>query len=353
MKKLYTTNEYKLYHTRHCIRESSRKIKSKRKRSFKISHIDHSRGNNPNWINKNKVSAPNVFCIKENPQEVVRFINKLNRYLETRTPVFIDLSRVEYIAHDAIVVLLSILSLFKKRHVDFNGNFPADEKCCKILRDSGFFSNLYETQSIKYDTSIRSKNDIRKHGKEASGEVAKDLIAICTQNIWGQKCRCQGVYRILIELMQNTHAHASHQAPGVENWWLAVNYDPVANKECFSFVDYGIGVFTSLEGKKENEKFYGMIKELRKRFIEPNNAKVLKCILDGDLHKTSTGESYRGKGLPGIKQSLERNQISNLYIITNDAYANVNESKFITLSHAFNGTFIYWELTDKNIRCYD
>ena len=167
MKKLYTTSEYKLYHARHCIRESSRKIKSKRKRSFNIPHIEHSYANNPNWINRNKVSAPNVFCIKENPQEVVKFINKLNKYLETRTPVFINLSKVEYIAHDAIVVLLSILSLFKKRHIDFNGNFPADEKCCKILRDSGFFSNLFETQSIRYDTSNRSKmileSMVKKH----------------------------------------------------------------------------------------------------------------------------------------------------------------------------------------------
>ena len=353
MKKLYTTHKYKLYHARHCMREFSRRMRSKCKRSFSLPYITHSHKGNTNWINKNKVSAPEIFCIKENPKEVVKFINKLNNYLENRIPAFIDLSKVTYIAHDAIVVLLSILSLFRKRGIDFNGNFPNDDRCRHTLTNSGFFSNLYETQSVKYDTSAQSKNVIRKHGKEASGSVAKELIAICTQNIWAQKCRCQGVYRILIELMQNTHAHASHQAPGTENWWLAVNYDSNSNKECFSFVDYGMGVFSSLEGKRENEKFYGMLDVLRKKLIDPSNAKLLQSILEGELHKTSTGESYRGKGLPGIRQALERNQISNLYIITNDVYANVCENNFATLQHAFNGTFIYWELTENNIKCYD
>ena len=79
----------------------------------------------------------------------------------------------------------------------------------------------------------------------------------------------------------------------------------------------------------------------------------MERILDGDLHKTATGQSYRGKGLPGIKTALIRNQISNLYIITNDAYANVCNNEYQKLSHAFDGTFVYWELTENNIKCYD
>lgn len=86
--------------------------------------------------------------------------------------------------------------------------------------------------------------------------------------------------------------------------------------------------------------------------MEPNNAKILNLILEGELHRTSTGHYYRGKGLPGIKTALERNQIDNLYIITNDAYGNVCKNKFVTLQHSFNGTFIYWELTSNNINCH-
>lgn len=352
MKRIYTSYRYKRYQGRHILRENRRRLKSQKKRCFTIGHDKI----NPNISRYKYVTAPATFCIKENTEEVIKFVNRLNKQLNRRTPTFIDLSKVTDISYDAIVVLLSIISQFKRQHISFNGNFPDDNSCRKILNISGFFSSLYdENKVVKYDTSAKSKNKniIRKHGKDASGATAKDLIKICSDNIWGKSCRCQGVYRILIELMQNTHAHANNNAAGTENWWLSVNYDADNNKECFSFVDYGIGVFTSLENKRADSKFFGMIDVLRRKLIEPDNAKVLKLILDGELHRTATGHSYRGKGLPGIKTALERNQISNLYIITNDAYANVCTDSFITLSNAFDGTFIYWELTHKNIKCDD
>lgn len=352
MKKLYTKYKYKRYQAK-CIRrgERSRKRCISRPKGYIVGH-----GNNNTMFGKTaykNIVAPSKFCIKDNPNEVVRFINKLNTNFEKHISTFVDLSKVIDISHDAIVVLLSIMYQFKKHRIKFNGNFPDDPKCRAILSQSGFLSNLYEKQDVKYDTNAKTRNIIRKHGKEALGEVAEELIKISSQNIWSTTCRCQGVYRILIELMQNTHAHAHIDKAGAENWWLSVNYDSEYNKACFSFVDYGIGVFTSLEKKKESERFYGILSEIKKAIIDPSNAKVLERILDGDLHKTATGQSYRGKGLPGIKTALIRNQISNLYIITNDAYANVCNNEYQKLSHAFDGTFVYWELTENNIKCYD
>ena len=113
-----------------------------------------------------------------------------------------------------------------------------------------------------------------------------------------------------------------------------------------------VGVFKSLMNKKAGNKFFGALDTIRQKLLEPNNAKILNLILEGELHRTSTGHYYRGKGLPGIKTALERNQIDNLYIITNDAYGNVCKNKFVTLQHSFNGTFIYWELTSNNINCH-
>lgn len=349
MKKLYTEYEYKKYHARHCRRQAYNRKRSQYKQNYGNIALNTTIGR----VQYKTLFAPAKFCIKENPEEVVRFVNKLNKNFEKRIPTFVNLSKVTYISYDAIVVLLSIMSQFKRNRIQFNGNFPDNFQCNIILRESGFLGNLYEKQIVRYDTVAKKKNVIRKHGKEALGEVAEELIRICSENIWSKPCRCQGVYRILIELMQNTHAHANNDKPGVENWWLSVNYDSQNNKACFSFVDYGIGIFTSLERKKESDKFFGMLNEIKRKIVDPSNAKVLERILDGDLHRTSTGRSYRGKGLPGIKTALERNQISNLYIITNDAYSSVCENKYITLSHAFDGTFIYWELTENNTKCND
>lgn len=294
------------------------------------------------------VSAPEHFCIKENPEGVIKFINKLNGCLTERKSCYVDLSAVQQLSPDAVVVLLSILSQFKKRQIWFNGNFPSDRSVKSQLIGLGFLRNLYEDpRSIIYDTSKRDV--IRKHGKTPHGSLAKDLIVQSTKNIWKEQKRCQGVYRILMELMQNTHSHAKIGQEGVENWWISMNYDEDRNTVCFSFVDYGVGVFNSLEHKKPGTKFFGALELIRKR--EPSNNKILQLILEGELHKTSTGQYYRGKGLPGIKTAMERNQISNLYIITNNVFANADKNIFVTLQNEFSGTFIYWELNDNNVCC--
>ena len=296
------------------------------------------------------VLAPEDFCIKENPEKVIEFINKLNDCLTKRKSCYIDINAVTHLSPDAVVVLLSILGQFKRRRVPFNGNFPNDIVVKKQLIKMGFLENLYDTPSIiRYDTS--TKDVIRKHGKIPHGKMAKDLILQSTKNIWGEPKRCQGVYRILMELMQNTHSHATIDKEGVENWWISKNYDEQNNTECFSFVDYGVGVFKSLEQKRPGTKFFGALESIRRSITEPSNNKVLQLILEGELHRTSTGHYYRGKGLPGIKTAMERNQISNLYIITNDVYADVARRVFVPLHNSFSGTFIYWELNNNNVCC--
>lgn len=326
-----------------------RSQRSKRKNSNPLftANVPRASKQRPGKYSKT-ISAPEHFCIKENPEEVIEFINKLNACLTQRKSCYVNLSAVKQLSPDAVVVLLSILGQLKKRQIRFNGNFPEDRAVKRQLIGLGFLENLYdEPRYIQYDTSTR--NVIRKHGKVPHGQMAKDLIVRSTKNIWKEPKRCQGVYRILMELMQNTHSHAKIGQEGVENWWISMNYDESRNTECFSFVDYGVGVFHSLEHKKPGTKFFGVLERIRKK--EPSNNKILQLILDGELHKTSTGQYYRGKGLPGIKTAMERNQISNLFIITNDVFANAGKNIFVTLQNAFSGTFIYWELNDNNLCC--
>ena len=75
-------------------------------------------------------------------------------------------------------------------------------------------------------------------------------------------------------------------------------------------------------------------------------------LLHGDIHKianrTKTKEPFRGKGLPGIFGAMEKNDISNLQIISNDAYANVAKNKYVNLNNKLEGTYVYWELNTHN-----
>jgi len=114
------------------------------------------------------------------------------------------------------------------------------------------------------------------------------------------------------------------------------------------FVDYGIGIFESLKKKPKAEKWANRIEKLKQFFSSHGNPELLRALLEGEVHMTVTGQHFRGKGLPGIKQVLERNQISNLHVISNDVFANVEKSQYITLKSTLNGTFVYWELNQTN-----
>ena len=83
MKKLYTENKYKRYQAR-CIRREQRVIK--RGTACRKNYIVNKNSGNTRLGDAvyKTVSAPSRFCIKENPNDVVRFINKLNVNFEKR-----------------------------------------------------------------------------------------------------------------------------------------------------------------------------------------------------------------------------------------------------------------------------
>ncbi len=255
------------------------------------------------------------------------------------------------IDYDAIVILLSIMVRFKAQKIDFNGDMPLNPLAKQRLMDSGFFDNLYKhfKDEDRYNLVWNRRNSFYTHAwKNVDSELTGKVIDQASQTVWGELRRCPGMQRILIEIMQNTNNHAALGKEGDKHWWLSVNHRKNENKVCFSFVDYGVGVFRSLQEKEPGSKFYLGLDKLAKRFTFQDNAALLKLIFNGELHKSSTGEHFRGKGLPGIYEALQRNSISNLYIVTNDVYAAVSQNIYRTMNSHFEGTFLYWELNKTN-----
>jgi len=301
-----------------------------------------------------KVSAPRQFSLIKNAEQVIRFIQTLKSFFDQKKKVFVIMKYVTTIDYDAIVVLLSMMIKFKSNRIEFNGDFPDNPICNEILLKSGFFNFLHKRYIENSDRYNIGKNvSIHTHAwKMVDSTLGEKLISQAANKIWKQNRRCQGVQRTLIELMMNTNNHATIGIEGDKHWWLSVHYDNKENKAAFCFVDFGVGVFESLEHKPAGSKFFGWFDKLKSFFTFSNNAELLKLILDGDLHKTVTGKPYRGKGLPGIKEALQRNQVSNLYIITNNVWANVKDENYKIISDNFEGTFIYFELNENNISCY-
>lgn len=361
MKKLYTTEKYKKRNKRHAERSLKRKLAHKEYRRQKnIAELGLSKGEREHkrkfeepYKDYVKIHAPSRLSFIDNSNEVVEFIDKLKRQYDLKNKVFVVLKNVEQITYDAIVVLLSIMVKFKSSKIAFNGDFPDNKEARKILDESKFLKYLFQHFSESDRYRLGQKSSIHTHAfKDVDSELGSELIREASKTVWGEERRCQGVQRTLIELMLNTNNHADDSKKGEKHWWLSVHHDTKNKKVSFAFIDFGVGVFTSLNNKRSSSKFYGALERLQEKVKYGSNAELLRLILDGTLHKTATNKPYHGKGLPGINMALDRNQISNLNIVTNNVHANAETDTFRTISKSFSGTFVYWELMEKNMNCH-
>ena len=277
MKKYVLSYKYKRYNLRHSKKSLDRSLKYKFWRADQNRKLQGLPREKREQITSRRnfvtVTAPTDFSFIKNPIKVIFFINYLKNLQEKKKKVFIDLENVKRIDNDAIVVLLSIMFRFKSEKIVFNGNFPKDKHAKSSLSNSGFFKYLYREVSFLDRYEIISENNIYTHAqKNVDSKLSAAIIEKASETIWDSKRRCQGAQRVLLELMQNTNNHASIGSEGEKHWWLSVNHIINEKKVSFSFVDYGVGVFKSLNNKQEGSKFYNWASKLFERIKFGNNA---------------------------------------------------------------------------------
>jgi hypothetical protein len=327
--------------------------KKKRNQALIGVDINTRREKNKRKLLKNQLSdythikAPANFSMTQNTEKTLGFISNIEKCYKRKQKVFVDLTDVEKISAGAIVVLLSILVNFKRSNIEFNGNYPINAKAKNDLENSGFFKYLYK--DIKDSDTYDFNNTICTHANKKVNSALSDLIIKkSSEYLWGEERSCPGLQRVFLELMQNTNNHASIENTGDKHWWATVYYAEDEKKVCFSFIDFGVGIFESLANKKEDNKFFDAFNKVKQFFSFTENSELLKLLLEGEVHKTVTGKYYRGKGLPGIYEACSKNKISNLIIVSNDAKADYNKKEFKKLNNKLSGTFVYWELNENN-----
>ncbi|MCC5836003.1 MAG: hypothetical protein JJU20_14850 [Opitutales bacterium] len=357
MKKYYSTQRFKEWNQKNSQSRFCRHLEFRRKKRHRNrvrNHLtyDQRSSESSNGVDRNRmrtVYAPVNFDFMANTDEVSSFIETLNKYLEQRKPVFVELRQVQRVSYDALTVLLSVVVRFKAKKIRFNGSMPSSATANNALRESGFFKLLFEKFDDTDRYELATKSSINTHAKRTvDAELGERLIVSASRTVWECQKRCTGLQRVLIELMQNTNNHASPKGKKEKLWWISVKHDPAAKKVYFFFVDYGVGIFTSLDRKDSDNKFFHSYNRLRRKFQFGKNTKILEAIFKGELHQTSSDKYYRGKGLPGVYKAFEANQISNLSLITNDTIFNGQSRSYNSLKTPFQGTFYSWELSEEN-----
>lgn len=354
-------NSKKRIKINHDLKSIQQKIKSKRKkrlRNIAKNNITKAQRKERviakrlkhNFKSYKHLYAPTVLSLLDNTEEVVTFIKEIDKCFEKKRNIFVEMTKVLSISYGTIVVLLSKLVQFKSQRLQVNGNFPKNKDVKRMLKESGFIDYLFK-EHIEDKNEYYIDDKICTHAKRIADPILSDsVIKKVSKALWGEERRCIGVQRVFLELMQNTNNHAS-DIMGEKLWWSSIvpvkGHNGEIEKICFSFIDYGIGIFTSLSSKKQG-KFVGIVEKIKRLFGNINDAEMMQLLLHGEIHKTATGQSFRGKGLPGIYNAMVKKDISNLKIISNNAYADVANNQFMLMQCEFSGTYVYWELDKSN-----
>lgn len=351
MKKYYKSKKYIKYNRRHARKQKESwdryKLFLRRKNAY-IYKSEFVKKPENKKIQKSSegyttLTVPNNFSLIQNTEQTISFLHDLDKLYKLRKPVFVNLYNVSYLGYETIVILLATVIKFKNGHIKFNGNYPRNEESKKKLIQSGFFEVLYQ-EGYLYSSSIVGNGIYTHTNKYVDAKLGSQLIHKASNYIWEADRNCTGVQRTLIELMTNTNNHAG-EIPGEKKWWVSINCAEGQDKSVvFSFVDFGKGIFNSLVKKK---KWYQWVIDRREKETL-TNPEIMELILKGQMHKTVTGQSHRGKGLPGIYESYDKNAFNNLYIISNDVFVNASENIYRELGINLNGTFVCWELSSAN-----
>lgn len=354
MKKYIKARKYIHFQTKHSKKQEKRNLNHyKKKKEFNKSLIGKSIVDLSLKNQKKQfeiLNAPKNFSLLKYTEETIEFINILNEKYDKNKKVYVNLQDVEYLDYSAVTVLLSVMFKFKSKGIEFNGNFPSIPELKTLLINSGFLKYLTKPIGNRVEYSIGNQNQIlTRANKKVNPELGFAVMKEASNTIWGEPRTCKGLQRVLLELMQNTNNHADLSQKGTQHWWLSVNHNIKDKKVSFVFVDYGIGIFESLKQKPSDNKWFGWAEKIKERLKYGSNEEILNLLLNGELHLTVTGQHFRGKGLPGVKQVFDRNQISNLHIISNDVYAGIPKKRYKLLTNDFHGTFVYWEITKKNV----
>lgn len=332
------------------------KEKRRRRRRFEnnLSSAELSERNKRKYTVKpiQTLTPPSHMCFISNTGEMLVFCDRLNSCLENQIPVSIQMEKVNKLSLNAITVLIAVMIRFKLNRIKFFGTMPKDPQASHLLRQSGFFNHLQNPASVNDRNYSLGSGSLFTHGKkEVDSVFSQTLIDNASEKLWGSKKRCPTVQRILVELMMNTHAHANPLKKN-ERWWISLQHIPEEKKVVFCFVDFGIGVFSSLSRKTTRrntlDRMSRVLWHATERTFGITNSHVLRYMLHEQRHETVTDKYFRGKGLPALYKAVGKNAIQSLSIITNDAYySSVNKTPY-KLETPFHGTFISWELSEQN-----
>lgn len=301
---------------------------------------------NPNRV---VVTVPSGFSFLDNTNVVTQLIDKLESALikaklESKE-LYVDMWHANHIDYATIAALLAVLYRARKNGININGNWPRRKSARKMFTRSGFLYSLFSDEpdaGHKYTFNADHQLfTLNVHDIKIVGEIRDDVSMFLT----GQKKLLGGLFTTLGELMDNAVSHSGEDG----RWWLSINYDRTKKKVKFVFIDYGVGILSSLVSKVEAHRVKTLWEKAVSLFGMDAVEEQLKLILQESAGEIYNLEGGHGEGIHGIYSAAQRCELNRLHVISNRASGDVSQDKYTRLSNDFKGTVYYWEVSVENV----
>ena len=332
------TNKFHLIkarkHKRKSIRRKRYRKKKQKEKELRIEYVRLNRVIKESTL----IRVPENFSIKDNTTKTIKFINDLKSLRKNRRKIYFSMSKVTNIDEGTIALFVSIIKELSIRKYKICGNKPKDKNAKRILERSGFFEHLNGDIDIE---NKHSPNTILTEGQSKTNqEVTARIIRDSIKFLTGKENNNQRLQRLFIELMANAINHGFKDSEKAR-WFLSSSREiSDSGKICrFAFIDNGQGIIDTL-------KLKNLFQEIMSFFKKDNQ--LLISAFKGEIG-SRTKLNYRGKGLPTIYEIMNKNIISNLFVLTNKVILDFKSNNFYDIDINHSGTFYYFELSNDNL----
>lgn len=279
-----------------------------------------------------RLRLPKNFVMKmEHLKDVIPIFRSLVK--RPAEEIILDFSEVADIDEGAFLVLIAQAQKAKERKSDKEIKIEV----ATIVSDK-VWAFLSKNRNYKHKHLDLSKN---KLNAESDNQVSPDDIDefVLELSNLGFVTYYQPFYDFLIELIGNAVEHGILQKN--INWWLWKERDMKDKCYRYVFVDMGTGILRSYEKSK-----------IIPWYFFRDKCSFLIEALNGQWGST-TGEPGRGRGLPQIKEFVEKEYVSDFFLITNCVSLQHKNGKFITKKVPnFVGTYCSWSISKKNYNAW-
>ena len=299
-------------------------------------------------ISRVDITVPETLDIFNNTEETLVFFSYILRIVgcfNFRGKLILNFAKVKNLSIDAIMYMIALINKNQRSNIEFGITKPKNKKCKKLLLKCGMGKFLCHKGEFKEDF-----NDYFSivFGHTVDVEKAKAMSDFCHLKLGFESNEFKFIYKIFIELMNNTVQHAYiEESVSKKKWFVFI--ENTNTKLKFTFLDTGVGIPLTVQKHENWDGLWDTQNDL-KNLIEGNESRFIFSALCGDVKRSSTGNPNRGRGLPEIYGYFKEDRFtSNLKIISGKGICRFYDSQrevpiLNDLSTNLLGTLFYWEI---------